>query len=411
MKILYMNPCAQMGGAETSLIELLASVRAVEPDWELVLLLNNEGPLASKARGLAIPVRVVPMPGALEKVGDSGTSGRLATLRAMPAVADYVRRLRSVVSAEPADVIHATGFKMHLLSTWARPHGVPVIWHIHDYVRSRPVMSRLLRWHAGRCAEVIVNSRSVAADVRAALGHRPRIETIYNAIDLRRFSPEGTTLDLDALSGLVPAEPGTIRVGLAATFARWKGHHTFLKALSMLPSMPRIRGYVIGGPIYQTAGSQHTIEDLRLESERLGLEGRVGFTGFVDDTASAMRALDIVVHASTQPEPFGMVIAEGMACGRAVIAANAGGAMEVFTDGMDALGYEPGDATALANRIKLLAGDEGLRVRLGRAGVERAGTSFNGRRLGNDMVRIYREVRNKSAIHPERHLQYMDSGS
>src|SRR5207247_439443 len=64
---------------------------------------------------------------------------------------------------------------------------------------------------------------------------------------------------------------------------------------------------------------------------------RVGFTGFLDDPASAMRALDIVVHASTQPEPFGLVIAEGMACGRAVIASRSGGSVEFIESGTNAL--------------------------------------------------------------------------
>ena len=36
---------------------------------------------------------------------------------------------------------------------------------------------------------------------------------------------------------------------------------------------------------------------------------------------AAYRALDVVVHASTRPEPFGLVIAEAMACGRALVAA------------------------------------------------------------------------------------------
>ena len=73
---------------------------------------------------------------------------------------------------------------------------------------------------------------------------------------------------------------------------------------------------MIGGTLYQTEGSQYDLEDLRRLAANLGLEGRVGFTGFVDEPAAAMRALDVVVHASTQPEPFGLVIAEAMAGGR-----------------------------------------------------------------------------------------------
>ena len=50
MRILYLNPCGQMGGAETSLRELLASIRAAEPEWDLWLVLGEDGPLAGKAR-------------------------------------------------------------------------------------------------------------------------------------------------------------------------------------------------------------------------------------------------------------------------------------------------------------------------------------------------------------------------
>ena len=391
MRILYLNPCAQMGGAETSLLELLASIRAAEPDWHLTLVLGADGPLAGKAAALGVAVRVVPMPAALARTGDSGASGQLAMLPGLLAAPGYLRRLTRIVRAERPELIHSTGFKMHVLSAWARPSGIPLIWHVHDYVRSRQTMSRLLRWHAGQCAAAIVNSPSVAADLRSACASLPRVKTVYNAVDLNRFAPDGPKLDLDVLAGLPPAEWGTVRVGLVATFARWKGHHTFLRALSMLPPEPLVRGYVVGGPIYETAGSQHSLEELRREASRLGIADRVGFTGFVDDTAKAMRALDVVVHASTAPEPFGMVIVEGMACGKAVIASEAGGAAELFDDGVNALGHPPGDAAALASRIARLVRSHELRMRLGRAGRAKAMAGFNGRRLARELAGIYRE--------------------
>jgi len=61
------------------------------------------------------------------------------------------------------------------------------------------------------------------------------------------------------------------------------------------------------------------------------IENRVGFVPFQDNPADVYRALDIVVHASTKPEPFGRTIVEAMACGKPVIAAQTGGAAELFT--------------------------------------------------------------------------------
>jgi glycosyltransferase involved in cell wall biosynthesis len=119
---------------------------------------------------------------------------------------------------------------------------------------------------------------------------------------------------------------------------------------------------VIGGTLYQTEGSQYDLGDLRRLAASLGLEGRVGFTGFVEEPAAAMRALDVVVHASTQPEPFGLVIAEAMACGRAVVVSGGGGAAELVRPGADALVHEAGRASALAERIGELARDPALRA-------------------------------------------------
>ena len=68
-----------------------------------------------------------------------------------------------------------------------------------------------------------------------------------------------------------------------------------------------------------------------------------------------MRALDVVVHASVEPEPFGRVVAEAMACGRAVVASDAGGVREIAKDGENALLHPCGDAAALAERIERLA--------------------------------------------------------
>jgi glycosyltransferase involved in cell wall biosynthesis len=286
---------------------------------------------------------------------------------------------------------------MHVLGAWAAPPQTPVLWHIHDFVRSRPMMSRLLCAHARRCAAIVANSHSVADDVRAAVGRRPPVFTVYNAIDPARFAPTGTLLDLDALAGMPAIARGRRARGNVATMARWKGHETFLRALALLPAAAPVRGYVIGGPRYETAGSQYTIAELRALAAKLGVAGRVGFTGFVSAVPRAMRALDIVVHASTEPEPFGLVIAEAMACGRAVIVSAAGGAFEIIDAGTDALAHPPDDAPALARLITQLAGDAAMRARLGYAAALASARRFTRARLADDLATIYCAIARRAA--------------
>jgi len=404
MRVAYLNPSGQIGGAEACLLDLLASVREAEPGWPLRLIVASEGPLVSKARALGVTTTVVPYPPLLARLGDAGTRGSGARhmdrivllqklLSAGPAVVTYVRRLRCALNEFAPDVLHTNGFKMHILGLWSRPRQIPVIWHVHDYVRPRPIMTRMLRRYARHCSAVVANSRSVADDVQSLCGDGVRVHPVHNAIDLQRFSPTGPALDLDALAGLPQAEAGIVKVGLIATMGFWKGHSVFLEALAMLPLSLAVRGYIIGGPLYETDGSQYAVDELRRLAARLGISHKVGFTGFVEEPDAAMRALDIVVNASTQPEPFGLVILEGMACGRAVIASQVGGAAEIMTAGRDAMAHAPGDAASLGESIIRLATDADLRARLGKAGRATAERHFDRARLATDLIPIYREVK------------------
>ncbi len=377
------------------LLEILAALGRSRPSWPLHVVLPGTGPLADRAVALGAHVVAVPMPGSLSRLGDWGTTGRGSTalaLRLLRVAADlpgYEGRLRAVLSAIGPDVLHTNGFKAHIVGARARRLCKGLVWHVHEYVGNRAMTRRLVRRYARRTSIIVANSESVADDVRRIAGAHARVRVIYNAVDLNRFSPAGPVIDLDARCGLDRAPDGTVRVGLIATYSRWKGHETFLRALAALPRASPVRGYVIGGALYDTDGSQHSASELNALAASLGLEGRVGFTGFVDSVDGAMRALDVVVHASTLPEPFGLVIAEAMASGRAVITSGAGGAGELVRDGVDAVTHRPGDVADLASRIEMLAADAPLRARLGRAARDTAADRFDAVRLAGEFASTY----------------------
>jgi glycosyltransferase involved in cell wall biosynthesis len=404
MRLLFLSPIGQCGGAEVSLLELLAGLRAGFPEWPLHLIAGGDGLFVSRARALGVSVTIVPLPIPLARLGDSGKGGpaggrrnqvKLAgvVLLAACLIVPYLVKLCREVRRVRPDLVHTNGFKMHILGVWATPHGVPLFWHIHDYVSVRPVMAILLRLHARWCTAAIANSFSVSRDVTAAFGSELPVHTVHNCVDVMRFSPVGPVSDLDALAGLPPAVNGTVRVGLVATFARWKGHEVFLHALERLPSDLPVRGYIVGGPLYSTAGSQHTMAELKTLAVRLGLENRVGFTGFLDDPAAGIRFLDIVVHASTQPEPFGLAIIEGMSCGRPVIVSRAGGAAEILDlVGNDAaVGCAPMDTETLAAKIRWLATDYRARSALGLRGCQAARQHFGSQRMLDGITSVYRQ--------------------
>jgi glycosyltransferase involved in cell wall biosynthesis len=398
LRVLYLSPTGQIGGAETSLLAVLASVREAEPTWPLQVVMATDGPLGPAVASLGATPAILPFPQALKRLGEHGaTFGhhylRLAAQlgRASSAVASYVHELRRVIRAFQPDVIHTNGLKMHLLAAWAAG-SIPVVWHLHDYLGPRPFTARLIRWNVSRCAALVANSNSVAEDARLVVGPGVKVVPIHNAVDLDRFSPAGDRADLDALAGLAPALEGTIRIGLLATFARWKGHEVFLRAIAALVQERPVRAYIIGDALYETDGSQYSRSELRAIVHALGLSDRVGLTGFVPRPESALRALDIVVHASTAPEPFGLVIAEAMACARPVIVSRAGGAAELVTDRRDALTHAPGEVDELTARLRELVADPTLRERLGAAGRETAQRDFDSARLARELLPLYRSA-------------------
>ncbi len=369
------------------------SLRRAQPTWELTLVTPGDGPLVAAVRGQDVHTVIVPFSPALARFGERGATrawipALVRFIKAAWGVPAYVRTLRAVIRERQAEVIHTNGVKAHLLGAAAKPHGTALVWHMHEYLRPRPLSSALLRRLAPRCDAVVAVSESVARDMRRALGDACPVSTVYNGIDLTRFAPAGPRLDLDQLSGLPPAPRPVVRVGLVAVMACWKGHDVFLEAMAALPRHLPVRGYVVGGPIYETDASETSLDGLRTRARQLGLDDRVGFTGFVRAPEEAMRALDVVVHASTEPEPFGLVIAEAMACARAIVVTRSGGAAELVEDGVDGLCVPPGDASALADAVGELVRRPDRRRRLSETGHRRA-TRFDRNRLADALVPLY----------------------
>jgi glycosyltransferase involved in cell wall biosynthesis len=280
---------------------------------------------------------------------------------------------------------------MHLLGALAKPSSTLLVWHLHEYLEKRPVTRVLLRVVLARCSLMVAVSRSIAADAREALPPGPPLAVIHNAVDTDVFTPHGPALNLAELSGLPPPPTGVIRVGLVATFAHWKGHEIFLQAAASAGG--RHRFYVVGGPIYATNGSQWSLDELRARVAALGIADRVGFTGFVEDVPAVMRGLDIVVHASTEPEPFGLVILQAMACARPVIVTAVGGARELIAPEETALAVPAGDSTELARAIERLAAEPELRLRLAQAGRANAERHFSHACLATKAMGLYEGLR------------------
>jgi glycosyltransferase involved in cell wall biosynthesis len=145
-----------------------------------------------------------------------------------------------------------------------------------------------------------------------------------------------------------------------------KGIDTALDALALLPHSATLR--VVGG------GDQEHLEELRAIAGRLGLAGRVDFTGprAQAELPAIYAAADAVLFPVRWQEPWGLVPLEAMASRRPVVATGTGGSSEYLRDGVNCLLFPAGDAPALADRVRRLHADAALRAALTAAGVETA---------------------------------------
>ena len=304
MTIAFLSHASEIGGAEQVLLDLLAGIRQIRPHWRLHLVAGANGPLSAQAAALGVSVRRVPLPAKIANLGDAAAGGpagssvgrgRLLFRMGLSTVAlpSYVSQLNRALRAIGPDVIQTNSLKAHLIACWAAPRKIPVVWHVHDFVSPRPMMAPLLRQHAVRCSMALAISGAIACDLRVVCGPNLKVTLLDNGIDLNQFSPVGWRANLDENAQLPPAPEGIVRLGLVATMARWKGHRVFLRAIAQLPRELQFRAYVIGGPIYQTSGSEENLAALRALANDLGVADRVGFTGFMANAPAVMRALGL----------------------------------------------------------------------------------------------------------------------
>jgi glycosyltransferase involved in cell wall biosynthesis len=449
MKIVFMNPVGAIGGAERVLLTMLAALLKEQPDIQLHLIVGTDGPLIEQAKNLGVEVTLLKLPEEFNQVGDSalkkaegrrqkaegkiqlGTQSQLIwdiqhkclggdlnpwlpsvqervrafwrrnlfllpsalcplpfllmlllrLVKTLPSIGRYLREIHTLLRELKPDLIHSNGIKTHVLIALAGVKGVPVVWHIHDFYSSRPLMAWILKWSSDRTTLGIAVSQAVAQDARVTLPRLP-IDVIYNTVDVNHFSPTP------------PSSHLPLRVGLVATFARWKGHDVFLEAAAKLVRSRldlNVRFCIVGEPIYKTRGSQFSEQELRHKAEQLEITSKVDFLGFQQNIVEIYHWLDVVVHASTQPEPFGLVIVEAMACGKPVIVSQAGGAAELFTHNYDAVAVRPGEPDALAAAIEYLLDNPNQRQSLSANARLTVTQRFNDQNLGQHILAVYRK--------------------
>jgi glycosyltransferase involved in cell wall biosynthesis len=195
---------------------------------------------------------------------------------------------------------------------------------------------------------------------------------IYDGLDTEGFRPVRDAATVRKALGISRTDP---LVGIVGNIQHWKGQAVVVEAIREVRAVvPEIRCLLVGG-VHRNGAAY--ARDLKRSITEHKLQNQVICTGVREDVADLMAAMDIVIHASVAPEPFGRVILEGMALGKAVIATNIGGVPEFVQDDVTGRLVPPSDPQALARTILELLGDVAQREQLGHQGCQEVRRRFD----------------------------------
>jgi len=355
LTVLYVSPHGDLGGAERVTLDLIALHDRSRVRPQVCFL--RDGPLVKVCRDeLHVPTDVVPAP-ALKRY----LAGR-----------HVVRTLADRIEWSGVDLVHSAMAWGHVYGGRAAGRARrPAVWFQHVGAS----------WDSGieawaslvKARTIIANSEFTAAGQRRVNPRRIPIEVVHPGTRLPEEPLEPRRARARAVLGIGDDE---FAIGIAARLQPWKGQEVVIRAAaSLIHARPHARCFIIGGALFGLDGEWAA--GLPRLAAQLGVGDRVTFTGFRADVIECLAGLDVAIHASVRPEPFGLGLIEAMANGVALVAADAGATREIVTPGEDGLLVPPGDHEALATALLMLCDDPGRRAALAEAGARTARDRFD----------------------------------
>ncbi|MEH1942805.1 MAG: glycosyltransferase family 4 protein [Nostoc sp.] len=337
MRIFFLDQSGKPGGAELCLIDI------AKPYSDRALVgLFADGPFKDLLQQNNIPVEVL----ATQAIQVRKESSLVQGLKSLGQLAPLITKVVKI--AREYDLIYANTQKALVVGALASFFSRrPLVYHLHDILSTEHFSQTNLRIAinlANRFASlVIANSQASKTAFVQAGGRSDIIEVIYNGFEPKNYQTDES--DINKLQQQLGLQ-GTFVVGHFSRLAPWKGQHILIDALAKCP--PEVTVILVGDALF---GEQDYVKKLHQQVAELGLENRIKFLGFRSDIPQLMAACDLVAHTSTSPEPFGRVIVEAMLCGKPVVAAKAGGVMELVEHGLNGFLITPGEPQELAQVI------------------------------------------------------------
>lgn len=340
MKVIHLISGGDTGGAKTHVHSLLSSLSS---RIGITMVCFTEGVFVDEARELGIRTEVLP-----------GKN-----------IFRTLHRLEAMVRDEGYDLIHCHGARGNMVGAMLS-HRVklPTVSTVHsdyrlDYL-GRP-FSRLtygvINTIALRLLDFRIGVSDAMVDLLISRGFNPeRLFAIYNGLD---FTPDPTPINRQAFFRSVglQANQDSVVVGIAARLNPVKDIATLIRGFAKAYAKePNLRLLIAGD------GSEH--EMLTALANELGVSEVVCFAGWVEDTNTFYRSIDINTLTSLS-ETFPYALTEGARASLPTVSSRVGGVPYLIDHGVNGYLFPVGDSDALSSHLLTLAQNSRLRTQIG----------------------------------------------
>ncbi len=344
----------QLGGAERSFISQLKMVQGENKITYYIPRLNSDGssPIENEIKAGAT---IIPLDIPLSYYQLSRKNRFQLIWGAIGLVVSIPHFYKNYRKIFENDIIYANGNKVaFLLLLFAILHRYHkrFIWHFRDYPQGR-IFRLIFKLAISRKIDLrlAANSYSVAKNIQEVLqiGKQKEVKVIYNPAQSYGTEKAAKSINKEK-----------IIIGIPSMLAPWKGIHQIPILANLFEEQLKELNIgeiqIFGKNIYMTKGDHQSYEDQLRKLMKRFPSDLVKFKG-LKKPDEIFSSVDIIIHTSIRPEPFGRVILEAFKNRIPVISTGLGGAAELVIHNKTGLIFKPFDYKGLYNCISKISAD------------------------------------------------------
>lgn len=292
-----------------------------------------------------------------------------------------IKIIRRYILFNNISLIHAHGYKADVYGFLATIGcKVKKVSTCHNWVgdskkmKSYRMLDKLI---LGKFNSVVAVSKPIQNELISSGINKNKIKLIHNGVDVDRFS---TNFDVSLRKEFGLQSSNKI-IGTVGRLSEEKGHKFLLESFKeILVVIPEARLVIVGdGPL------RKGLEQL---CNKLGLDGKVVFTGTRNDIPELLSIFNIFVLSSLI-EGLPVALLEAMAAKKPVVATRVGDIPSIIEDGVTGYLVEPKDAQGLQKRITDLLTDTNCAIQMSLKAHETIKQDFSLQNMANAYIRIY----------------------